>query len=367
MTGGVSHPLADSIGGGFVVTESRAPVIFLTAARVNLLTSARDAGSDVILVTDERSALTPAFAEVWRAAGATWVVRSVDRSLRDGFSGRRLTDLADSLSRRRVAELDEVAVDFLRAEPSTSLELLVNVSVRHRARATTTIGGVAEEVAMLANGRPPALWGAHEPTGTLWDRAALTSYARALMPRDAFVVTTGEGFTATLTARRTSEGIEEITQAHVALGTPSTLEFETQRAAAVSMLGRVAATSMPLVGLVMARPARRDSLIAPVLQHPPVPLALLIGPPGVKSLGLSVRAMGERFGAAIVGKPRVPGLLFELGTMGEATWQRLDDILSAIDTAALTEVFGSQSTTLLNAAQREPSQSGPIGRGRHGK
>ena len=112
------------------------------------------------------------------------------------------------------------------------------------------------------------------------------------------------------------------------------------------MLSRVAATSMPLIGLVLARPARRDSLIAPVVQHPPVPLALLIGPPGVKALGLSVSDMKQRFGAIIVGKPRVPGLLFELGTIGEETWLRLDDILSSMSGDALDSVLGFNSDLL---------------------
>ena len=93
----VRHPLLDFAGhigdqsGGtaYAATESRSPVIFLNAGRVSLLAQAQHEGRRVVLVTDELSCLTPAFAEVWREAGAAWVVRSPN-GLREGFTGRRL-------------------------------------------------------------------------------------------------------------------------------------------------------------------------------------------------------------------------------------------------------------------------------------
>jgi hypothetical protein len=299
----------------------------------------------VILATDELSSLTPAFAQVWRDAGAHWVVRSATGGLREGFTGRRLDDIGQVLAQERVHSVDDVAVDFLRPRPSDALEIMVTVSLRHRARRSTVLGGPAEALARLTGGRPPT-WGAFEPVGSEWDRDALTAFARERMPDGSLLIATGPDFAATISASRTSEGIEEITRAHLNAGTPTTIGFEAQRASVVDLLANLASTAMPLVAIAMARPAGGTLLTPPVLQLPPVPLALLIGPPGVKSLGLSPQKMVDDFGALIVGRPRIPGLLFPLGTIGEPTWQRLDDILTAIGKDTLRDTLGSAGTVL---------------------
>jgi hypothetical protein len=95
--------------------------------------------------------------------------------------------------------------------------------------------------------------------------------------------------------------------------------------------------------LIMARPGRDDLLIPAFLQHPPTPMALLIGPPGVRALEISVDQMVRQFGALRVGRPRIPGLLFSLGSLEDATWPLLDEILSAIGGEQVNEVLGLSS------------------------
>jgi hypothetical protein len=80
-------------------------------------------------------------------------------------------------------------------------------------------------------------------------------------------------------------------------------------------------------------------LIPALLQHPPTPMALLIGPPAVRSLDISVDQMVRRFGALRVGRPRIPGLLFSLGSLEDATWPLLDEILTAIGGDQVNEVL----------------------------
>ena len=335
----VPHPLLDFGGEGFAATESRAPVIFLTAGRISLLAQAAGEGRTVVLVTDELSRLTPAFAAVWREAGGGWVVRS-PAGLREGFSGRRLSSVADVLTASPVRTVDDVDLGFLRPSVADAVVVTALISLRHPARGATRLGRPATMLAELATGRAPRVWGAHEPAGNRWDTDELTAFARSQMPGPVLLLSAAAGFSANLTVQRTSSGLEEITEAQLSLGVPSTLAFEDQRIRLLRLLTELAETAMPLIGLVLARPGRADLMIPPQLSPPPTPLALLIGPPGVRAMGIDVDTMVARFGAVRVGRPRIPGLLFSLGTLGESTWSRLNEILTALGREQVAEVLG---------------------------
>ena len=341
----VPHPLVDSVGDGYVVTESRARILFLTAARVSLLTQANAAGLRVVLATDELSVMTTALAELWRAAGATWLVRHPDGTMRNGFTGAKLDEISQIFT-RTITSVDDVSLTSLRPIDAGAVELIVTLSLRHRAKATTMLGRPAEALAQLLTGSVPTAWGAHEPAGNTWDRAAMTTFARDRMPADTLIVATAAGFAATITAARSTEGIEETTQAHLNAGTPTTVEFDTLREKLAALLTDLAATSLPLVGVVLTRPSRADLMISPTLQPPPAPIALLIGAPAVRSLGLSPEKMVADLGATIVGRPRIPALLFAFDVLGEPTWQQLDAVLSAIGRERLHDALGSTATWL---------------------
>ena len=343
----VRHPLLDfgghvgdqSGGTAYAATESRSPVIFLNAGRVSLLAQAQHEGRRVALVTDELSCLTPAFAEVWREAGAAWVVRSPN-GLREGFTGRRLSDVGEVFTASAIRSVDDVDLGFLQTAPATAVQILAIISLRHRARLTTILGGPMAELAKITNGVALQVWGAHEPVGNLWRREDLTTFAQSQMPGPVLVVGAGRRFRSTLTVQRTSAGIEEITEAHLSLGVSSTVAFEDHRNRMIGYLSSLAEKAMPLVGLIMARPGRDDLLIPAFLQHPPTPMALLIGPPAVRALNISVDQMTRQFGALRVGRPRIPGLLFSLGSLEDPTWPLLDEVLTAIGGDQVNEILG---------------------------
>lgn len=351
---GVEHPLLDFGGAGFAATETRTPVVFLSAGRVSLLAAAQAAGKRAVLVTDELSVLTPALAAVWREAGAGWVVRSRS-GLREGFTGRKLASVADLLTVARAREVDDIDLGYLRPTPADAVQVSLIVSLRHPARAETLLGGPAEELASLLTGRPPRLWGPLEPVGQVWDRTALTAFGQQQMPGPVLMVASGGGFAATVQVQRTSSGLEEITEAQVSLGVPSTTGFEDQRRRLLTWLADLTARSMPLAALVLARPGRADLLVPPLLTHPLTPLALLIGPPGVRAMKIDVDAMVDRFGALRVGRPRIPGVLFGLGTLGEPGWQRLDAVLTAV---GREEIAAATGLSLRHLSPLEPEGAG---------
>jgi hypothetical protein len=343
------HPLADAVGDGWVVTESRSPVIGLTAGRINLVNEATTAGSRVVLVTDDRSSLSPAFDQAWRDAGCGWAIREPAGSIRDGFTGRRLDAVTEVFTTTPPGSIDDMSLEHLQPSLANAVEVDLTLSLRHRARATSILGAPVELLNGLV-GAPPLTWGVHEPVGNAWDRDELTGFARDSMPADSLLLARSEALAATIEVRRTTEGVEEITQARLSLGTPSTLEFEEKRVRLLDSLAILAATAMPLVAVVLARPGRGDLLVRPRQQHPPSALALLVGAPGVKVLGLAVDRMAGEFGAVVVGRPRIPALLFPLGTLGDLEgWQKLDAILATVDPERLATVLGD-SAGLLTAA-----------------
>lgn len=337
IPGVAPHPLADAAGDGWVLSEVRSSVVALTPAVVSLLSSARMAGLVPILATDERSTLTPALSQVWRDAGGAWVVRS-SAGLRDGWSGRRLDAVLDVLHETLPRDPDELALRYLAGHPATNAELTVIVSVRHRAAHGTQLGQVAEQVA-AATGHGLIGWGPHEPAVAAWDRAAVTRFARERMPDESLLVAAGPGVLATLVARRTSSGVEEITTATIDVGRPSTVAFDALLARLDGALRELWRHALPLVGFVAARSTGAPLQVPPFAREMPAPQRLLIGPAGLRAMRVRAEEHVERLGAEAVGRPRMPSLLYRLGGAGGEPWRRLDRVLAAVDPGALDELL----------------------------
>lgn len=342
----VPHPSIDGSDPEVVVTETRARVVHLSESRADLLAQVVEAGRRPLLVSGEQSRLTFAMRQVLTACGGHWVVRSPDGTLRDGLDGRHLSSLKDAVLR---APAGTPADAYLRPERADTVQLLVSQSVRHKASATTVLGLTAELLATRLAGAPPAGWGVCEPAGTPWDRAALTEHARSRMPADTTLVVAGPvaaPSTATIRVRRTDHGLEETTEALLAVGPPGSDAARARIDALPDVLTQLSARQMPLFGLVTARTGRADLLTPPVLEAPVVPLAMLVGPPGVRELRLDVAHLTTRLGAVTVGNRRAPGLLFRLGSMDSADWGVLEAVVREIGADRVRGLLGSPGSEL---------------------
>lgn len=329
----VPHPLVDAVGVSadgqrWTVTESRARVVFLTPGRINLLNRAAAAGRRLALVTDEHSHLTPVFADVWRDSGARWVVRDARGGLREGFGGRRLGTVDEVWTVPQVQTVDDMAIGHLRSSGVDATEVIAIVSVRHPARQTTRLGQTLSGLAHATLGAPPRAWGMSEPVGEPWDPATLTDALRLRMPAETMVFAAGPGLAASITAGRSEHGVEEVTHAHLMVE-PGPDELDAVQTRLRGQLSELAASSMPLVALLLARPGRHDLLRPPLLLAAPTPIALLVGAPAVRSLGLDPGRLHAEHGAEIVGRPRLPALLFRFGAEPQG-WQELDAVVSAL-------------------------------------
>ena len=355
-TTGIAHPLADSVSlpgaEAWVATETRAPVVGFSQARASLLELAARDHRRPVLVTDGTSVLTAVMANVWQRSGGAWVVREVGDGLRNGFTGRRLARFEDAWLLPPPAAVDEVSLNHLRPAALETTEVTVVLASRHPARSSTVLGAAVQRLAE-ADPTPRTLsWGPHEPVGQRWDRDELTQTVLSGLPDERAAFVAAEGVSAVVAAHRTAQGLEELTHVHLDVGQKDLEEVSEDQERITWAFEELCATGMPLVGLVWARPALLGLRVAPFLSPPAVPLALLIGAPAVRSFGIDVEEMRRRYTAQVVGRPRLPALVFDLATSPERAWTLLDEILGTLDPDRLAEALGLVARPLADARPR---------------
>lgn len=341
MTTSIDHPLLDGRGPGWVATETRADVVALTVGMSDFLHRVVATGEHPIVVSAEFSRMTQPLAEALSAVGGHWVVRTADDGCFDARNGVRL-DRPEAVLASPALSQAGVHLAFVRPAIATRLQLVATVSTRHRVTRPVRLGGVLEAASEAFADAAPAAWGPTEPLVASWDRDDLTERTRRRMPLDSrwAAVTPGEHpFVGTLQVARTTEGLEETTRvwADVAGSGEPRIEGIAQEARA--FLASAAGIGMPLLGVAFAAIGSPDLARRAVAAPPPEPLALLIGPPGVRASGVDPKRWAADFGAAVVGSPRLPGVLVALGSAAGGGWQRLGEVLGTLDPARVAELL----------------------------
>ncbi|RIX28460.1 DUF6177 family protein [Amnibacterium setariae] len=309
------HPLVDGIDGDEIVSRSDREVVALTPLRADLLVAAHAARRRVRLVTPATSRLTDPLRDALVSAGGSWVVEDGAGAAWDGLLGLATDGTG-------------VAPSFLRPVEAEALQLVVTASLRHRAEAATRIGAALELVAGLGRGGPTG-WGPHEPVEFPWDPAAVTRHLAARAPEESRVVVAGSSMIGSTLVQRTDKGVEEVLQALVALGPVGASSTDAALEQVPARLRMLAEDALPLFASVFARPGRADLTTAPHLQAPPVPVAVLIGAPGVRDLALDVPQLVDRFGALVVGRPRIPGVVVPFGG-ADGGWAALERFIDVV-------------------------------------
>lgn len=335
------HPLVDFVGAGFVGMSTDSDLVWLSPARADLLLGAIHHGVAVILESGPRTRLTEPMREALTEAGGLWVVRSADGTRFDALTGRQLPRpggpvVADGEDQARASAW------LVGDSASLTVQLIISWSVRLKAEQDTLLGGSVETF-LTALGLPlPIGWGPHEPVTEPWFRPALTGYVRDRMPQPSRVIVLGEGSSValTMTVQRTSHGVEEMVTGLVALES-TTVADDALTARLVAALKALADGTMPLFAFAMARMGRSDLTASAHIPGLPLPVAMLIGPPGVRQLGIDVPSQVQRWQAVAVGRARLPGLVYPLMPTSESDTHRLADILGDMDPALLASVLPS--------------------------
>ena len=312
------HPLVDGVDGDWIVSRSDREVVALTPLRTDLLLAARAAGRRVRLVTPATSRLTDPLRDALASAGGSWIVEDGEGAVWDGL----------------------IAPSFLQAVEAGTLQLVVSASLRHRAEAGTRIGAALELVAGLAGPDGVTGWGPHEPVEHAWNPSAVTAHLAARAPDESRVLVVGPSTIGSTLVQRTDKGVEEVLQALVALGPVGADSTAAALAAVPTTLRMLGEDALPLFASVLARPGRADLTTAPFLQAPPVPVAVLIGAPGVRDLALDVPQLVDRFGALVVGRPRIPGVVVPF-TSADGGWPAFERFVDLIGRERVRGILGA--------------------------
>lgn len=342
-TAGVEHPLVDGAGPGWAATETRAGVVALTVGMSDFLHRVAVAGDRPVVVSGDHSRMTQPLAEALSAVRGAWVVRTADDGCYDARTGVRLEHPHDALA-LPVGALAAAGPHpaFVRAAVVSRVQLVATVSTRHRVSRPVRLGGVIEAASESFAGATPTAWGPTEPLVAAWDRDDISERARRRMPLDsrwAAVTAAEHAVIGTVHVARTSEGLEETTRVWADVAGPADPRADSLAHEAREFLAGAARIGMPLLGVAFAALGAPDLARRSTASPQPEPLALLIGPPGVRALGLEPRRWADDIGAALVGSPRLPGVLLPLGSTAGGGWQRLADVLGTFDAARVAELL----------------------------
>ena len=143
----------------------------------------------------------------------------------------------------------------------------------------------------------------------------------------------------TVQVGRTSEGLEETTRVWAAVPGVGRESGARATAEARELLARAATVGLPLIGISFAAIGAPDHARRATASPQPEPLALLIGPVGIRALGIDAKRWIDEVGGTTVGSPRLPGVLLPLGSTDGGGWGRLNEVLSTLDPERLGELL----------------------------
>jgi hypothetical protein len=254
-------------------------------------------GESPVLVVRPGSAITWVAREALRAAGGRWVI---------GGS----------------------PVQKGRSPIPTSRQVLLTVTVQHPASARVVLGSALEALTLALTGHVPIGWGVGEPVTEAWDPLQLTTFARRRMPRGSRLSVIGPSncLVATVSVTRTTMGVQEDVAALVQVSeADSPVEVMNRVMNAFEATAGVATVAF---GLAYLRTGRSDLAISTDPEGPLRPVALLIGPRAIRTLGTEVMAQVPLPLPIRVGRPRVPGYLWRLGDGEVDGWAQLSVLVT---------------------------------------
>ncbi|QPL05348.1 MULTISPECIES: DUF6177 family protein [Actinomyces] len=350
----MAHPipyLDDGIGSDTALTFLDEPVVSMDEGLSAYLHAmrARTSPTRLILVLSHGAHLTPAFDRFVDVAGCAVLVKDPYDGYRTLRSGRWAPSI-DAFATDGPAPAASTVPPHWQLD--TRIPVLgLSVSLFHPARRSTVLGRCAELV--VEHLMPPDTtlsWGRYEPAGAPWNPKDMTTLARRGMPSITFMLaahgpngtdgTDGSVLSGTLSVSRTSTGLEEYLELVINPRWLTLPQWSSHYMAALSAIGTVL---KPQFALAHRTLGYADGCLPAGPRPVPTPLAVLIGAPGIKQLGVDAAAVATQHHGSLTGTGRRHGILVPLETGTEADWNALARLLTTLDGTGgnLARVLGS--------------------------
>jgi hypothetical protein len=172
--------------------------------------------------------------------------------------------------------------------------------------------------------------------------APISGNSTVSAPEPLRILAEGPHLSATITARVTEHGIEETISVTVdVIDAVAGDSLDAGIARLTDALGDIAQRSLPTFALVVAREGEADRCVCAVTYPPPNPVALLIGAPSVRRLGLDLAALPTGDITKVVGRPTLPAFVVPLGDARTPGWDALHQTLEAVGPERLATLVSS--------------------------
>lgn len=265
-------------------------------------------GRQSALVTSPDARLSPFLDAELRSAETTWILRDGEGNHVDAVTGSRVGEIRYATGPRMV--------DPSRIPDPTADGLVVEAVVRFRATGGLRLGAVTERIVRALELPVPQVWGHREPLQRPWSVDAVTAAARTAMPEPSLLRATGE-IHAWLGVRRTPRGISETTRVLV----PPQLLGGPPEAAVDAVTDVLTRQFQVELATLLRFPTSPSGWRIPGRVPQPSPVALVLGPRGVRELRLPDE-LPDSVEATLVGRQRLPSQLLRFTDRARA-WQHL--------------------------------------------
>lgn len=299
----------DPVAQPHVIERCAATAVVLDAELGAFFAAVAESGRQSALVTSEDSRLSPFVDAELRRAETTWILRDADGRHRDAVTGMRVGELRYATGPRMVDGATP-------APAGTADGLVVEAVVRFRPTSTVRMGAVAASILASLEVEPPRTWGFDEPLERPWSLDALTAAARSAMPESSMIRAAGEA-SVWIAVRRTPRGLSESTRVLVP---PQALARASQ--GAVAAITNVLTRQFQVeLATLLRYPTAPDGWRLPGRVPAPTPVALVLGPRGVRELGLP-GVLPDGVESSFVGRQRMPSQLLRF-TEPSTAWRSL--------------------------------------------
>ncbi|MCL2464984.1 MAG: DUF6177 family protein [Micrococcales bacterium] len=322
------HPAVDEFDERYVVFATPSRTVRFTEPFASFIAEAAVRRARPVLMTTPTARVSPFVSLVMRRAGGVWALQARDCTTFDALSGYQIDDLTSLWSDEGRPAGDQLP-GFTDPPSAPAQVVTFDVHTHQRAERSSKVGVVAEAVATHL-GTQWQCWSTREPLLDPWDVAAVTAAARGRMPEShTFRVAGTDGAFCEVQVARTRTGLLEHTVGGVrAVDGANVLETAT------ALAETLASTHNPTVAFVSLAEYDTDEAGALVqcarARGVEAPVVALIGPRGVRDLGVDTDELAREHDVRVVGRARVPCLLVRFDGHAVQRWADLAGFAAAL-------------------------------------